>query len=111
MNCIHSFAVPRQSFWMMLLIILLVSAPLNASETSINSFSGKITGISVKQRVVEVDGNRYTLAQGAEIKNVSSQTRRIEKIPDLEVGQYIKFEFTGDIIKSLNVIDGEREPE
>lgn len=105
MKFIPCFGFSRQSLWMTLFVaVLLVSSvPLYASQAT--SISGEITAIDVIERAIEVDSVRYTLAQGAAIKNASSETEQILSIADLKVGQYVEFESSSNVIQSLRVFE------
>lgn len=104
------FDLSRPFLWMSLLVVtLLVSAPLYASESFI--MEGEITAIDVANQIVEIDGARYKLAQQFKISNAPSEIKQATSIADLKVSQYVEFESIGNTIATLRIIIKGQQPE
>lgn len=110
MKFLPRFDFSRLCLWMSLLVVtLLVSVPLYASEPFI--MEGEITSIDVANQIVEVDDAQYKIAQQFKIKTAPNETKQAMSIADLKVGQYIEFESIGNTIATLRVIAKRQQPE
>ena len=97
--------LPRFDLWMGVFVaILLVSGPLSASEEE-SGVSGKITGISLTERFIEVNGIQYKVPLKAELQDVSGSVPKIVNMTDLKVGQYVEFQVAGNTVKSLQAFE------
>jgi len=105
MKFLPHFDLSRKSFWKTLLVaVFLVSGPLYASEEELG-VSGKISGISVAERFIEVNTIQYKVPLQAELQDVSSTVPKMVNIADLKVGQYVEFQAIGNIVKSLSAFE------
>lgn len=86
-----------------LIVVLLVSAPL---QSRASDFNGEITSINKIGRSIKINGNSYTVALQAEIRDAFSDTTDPMSISDLEVGQYVEFDVDGKIIQKLRIFKG-----
>jgi hypothetical protein len=104
MRFIQSFGISRKLFWIGLLVLLFVSGPLHASVPSV-SVVGKITAVHTVERVVAIDGTRYTLAPRAEIYRETDQGAQIMSMTDLRIGQSVAVEISDQLILSIRILE------
>jgi len=92
------------SVWVCLLVLTLwIAAPVYAEESG-----GYITAVHVIDRVIEVDGAAYKLSDQAEIVDGAAEDATqptIIRITELNVGYYVQFTTSSNVIQSLRVFE------
>lgn len=105
MKFVPRFDLSRSFLWIGLFVaVLLISGPLYASEEE-SGVSGKISGISLAERFIEVNAIQYKVPLRAELQDVSSTVPKMINMADLKVGQYVEFQVIGNTVKSLTAFE------
>lgn len=90
--------------WVCLLVMALwVAAPVYSEESG-----GYITAVNAIDRVIEVDGTAYKLSDQAEIIDGAAEDATqptIIRITELQVGTYVQFTTSSNVIQSLRVFE------